>query len=240
MGQHRATESRTRHWDGVYSERGEQGVSWFAEEPAVSLKLLDVAGIRTDRSVIDVGAGASRLVDELLLRGHRDLTALDVSDHGLAIARTRLGAAADDVHWLVADLLSWRPRRRFAAWHDRAVFHFLADPDDRARYRAVLDDTLDADGVLVIATFAEDGPRACSGLPTVGYCADELLHELGGPGRWIELARHRDIHVTPTGIDQAFTWMALRRRPASAGVHDSATGPEHELGQLAGAATTER
>ena len=103
-----------------------------------------------------------------------------MSDHGLAIVRARLGAAADDVHWLVADLLAWRPHRRFAGWHDRAVFHFLTEPDDRARYRAVpcravLDDTLAADGVLVIATFAEDGPRACSGLPTVGYSADELL-----------------------------------------------------------------
>lgn len=199
----------------MYTGRGEQGLSWFAERSAVSLQLLDVAAIRTDRSVIDVGAGASRLVDELLMRGHRDLTALDVSDHGLAIARARLGAAAHDVHWLVADLLGWRPRRRFAAWHDRAVFHFLTEPDDRARYRGVLDDTLDADGVLVIATFAEDGPRACSGLPTVGYSGDELLLELGGPGRWIELARRREHHVTPSGVDQAFTWMALRRRPAN-------------------------
>jgi SAM-dependent methyltransferase len=240
MGQRSAATSRTRHWHGVYTERGEQGVSWFAEEPAVSLKLLDVAGIRTDRSVIDVGAGASRLVDELLLRGHRDLTALDVSDHGLAIARARLGAAADDVHWLVADLLDWRPHRRFGAWHDRAVFHFLADPDDRARYRAVLDDTLDADGVLVIATFAQDGPRACSGLPTVGYSADELLHALGGPGRWIELVRRREHHVTPSGVDQAFSWTALRRRPAAAGVDDRAGGPERGLGQPAGAVTIER
>lgn len=212
MGDDRVAEPRDRHWDGVYAERGERGVSWFAERPTMSLDLIDAAGVTPDRAVVDVGAGASRLADELLARGFIDLTALDVSDCGLAVARERLGRSADTVRWLVTDLLEWRPDRRFAAWHDRAVFHFLVDPDARARYRAVLDSALAADGVVVIATFAENGPRSCSGLPITRYSAAGLLDELGGQSTWTELARRQEHHTTPAGIDQPFTWLALGRR----------------------------
>ena len=206
--------SRAGHWDAVYAERGEDGVSWFTPRPTTSVELLDAAGLGPERSVIDIGAGASRLTDELIARGYTDLTALDVSDNGLAVTRGRLGGAADRVGWIVTDLLDWRPPRRFDAWHDRAVFHFLTDPADRSRYTAVLDAALAADGVVVIGAFAEDGPQACSGLPTVRYAPEELLDALGGPARWTELARRREHHTTPSGADQVFTWLALRRRAA--------------------------
>lgn len=207
-----AVETRTRHWDAVYAERGEHGVSWFAERPAVALDLLDAAGVGAERSLIDIGAGASHLVDELLARGHTDLTALDVSDHGLAVARARLGPAAGAVTWVVSDLFGWHPGRRYDVWHDRALFHFLTDPADRDRYVALLDAGLTDGGVAVIGTFAEDGPRACSGLPTVRFSPDQLLAALGGPGRWVELGRRREHHTTPGGADQAFSWLALHRR----------------------------
>lgn len=208
----RAVETPTEHWDMVYSERGEHGVSWFAEQPLRALELLDLAGVGAERSLIDIGAGASHLADELLARGHTDVTALDVSGHGLAAARARLGPAAGVVTWVVADLLGWEPERRYDVWHDRAVFHFLVDPAARDHYIALLDAALTDDGVVVIGTFAEDGPRACSGLPTARYSPEQLLAVLGGPGRWVELGRRREHHTTPAGVDQVFTWLALRRR----------------------------
>lgn len=207
-----AVDARTRHWGEVYAERGEQGVSWFTPQPVVSLDLLDAAGIGPAASVIDVGAGASRLVDALLDRGHTDLTVLDITEGGLAIARSRVGPAAARVQWVVADLLTWEPRRHYDVWHDRAVFHFLTAAAEQARYVQLLDRALDPGGVVVVGTFAEDGPQACSGLPTARYGPEELLDVLGGPGRWTELARRRRHHTTPWGVDQAFTWLALRRR----------------------------
>jgi len=214
VGRISAAEAGAHHWDGVYAHRGERGVSWFAQHPTVALALLEAAGVDREQPVLDVGAGASRLVDELLARGYSDVTALDVSDEGLAVSRARLGAAADQVRWVVTDLLGWTPERRVALWHDRAVFHFLTDPADRARYRAVCDAALAPDGVLVIATFAEDGPQACSGLPTARYSPEQLLDTLGGADRWIELARRREDHTTPSDVLQRFTWLALRRRTA--------------------------
>lgn len=210
-----AVGARTQYWDAVYSARGERGVSWFAEQPRVSLELLDAAGVEPRCSVIDVGAGASRLVDALLERRHREVSVLDVSDQGLAVARARLGAGAQLARWIVTDLLDWQPDRRFDVWHDRAVFHFLTDPREQVRYVDVLDTALAHDGVLVIATFADDGPQACSGLPTARYSPEQLLAVLGGPARWDELGRRREHHTTPAGVDQWFTWLALRRRTAS-------------------------
>lgn len=201
------------HWDGVYADRGEQGVSWFAETPALSLDMLDAAHVGLGRSLIDVGAGASRLMDALLARGRTDITALDVSEHGLAVAQERLGAAAEQIHWVVSDLLTWKPDRTFGVWHDRAVFHFLRDPDAQARYLELMDTALQVDGIAVIGTFAEDGPTACSGLPTARYSPDELLERLGGASQWVELARRRERHTTPSGSDQSFSWLALQRRP---------------------------
>ncbi len=186
-------------------------MSWFAPRPTVALALLDAVGVDREQPVLDVGAGAARLVDELLAGGYRDVTALDVSEEGLAVSRTRLGAASDQVRWVVTDLLDWAPEQCFAVWHDRAVFHFLTDPADRARYRAVCDAALTPHGVLVIATFAQDGPQACSGLPTARYSPEQLLDALGGTNRWVELARRAEDHTTPRGVVQRFTWLALRR-----------------------------
>lgn len=145
-------------WDGVYTRLDESKVSWFEPDPTCSLEMLDAAGVTPDLPVIDVGAGASRLVDALLGHGFSDVTALDVSNDGLARARERLGAAAGRVRWVVTDLLTWTPQRRYAVWHDRAVFHFLTDPADQALYRSLLDTALAPGARVVIGAFAQDGP----------------------------------------------------------------------------------
>jgi hypothetical protein len=201
---------RAGHWDAVYGRSDESTVSWFEPEPAMSLELLDLVGADADDAVIDVGAGASLLVDALLARRFTDVTLLDVSEVGLAQARRRLGEAARRVQWLVSDLVSWRPARRYRIWHDRAVFHFLTEPADQARYRELLDAALVPGAGAVVGTFAADGPDQCSGLPTARYSPETLAAALGSS---IEpLASRREIHRTPWGAIQPFTWLAGRRR----------------------------
>jgi 2-polyprenyl-3-methyl-5-hydroxy-6-metoxy-1,4-benzoquinol methylase len=204
--------ARAEHWGEVYAARDVAALSWFEAEPEPSLEMLDAAGARPGMSVIDVGAGASRLAGALLARGFSDVTALDVAEDGLALARAQLGGDAERVSWVVADLLEWQPTRRFEVWHDRAVFHFLTDPADRARYRALLASAVNPTGRLVMATFAEDGPDRCSALPTARYSADQLLDELDRDS-WTVLAHRRELHTTPSGVVQPLTWLALRRDP---------------------------
>jgi trans-aconitate methyltransferase len=175
----------------------------------MSLQLFDELGVGPGHSVIDVGGGASPLVDELLARGHRTLCVLDVAESGIRIARERLGRAADTVEWVIADVLNWQPARRFDVWHDRAAFHFLADPDDRERYRRVLAAATAPDAVAVLATFAPDGPEICSGLPVTRWDARSLAAELGPEWRLVSQAHVP--HTTPAGGVQPFTWTAFRK-----------------------------
>ncbi|MGH3843807.1 MAG: class I SAM-dependent methyltransferase [Pseudonocardiaceae bacterium] len=203
--------ARSRHWDQVYDLKGAERVSWFQPEPTVSLALIDELHPRLSEPVVDVGAGASTLVDGLLHRGYTDLTVLDVSAHGLRLARQGLGESADRVRWELTDLLQWTPPRRFAVWHDRAVFHFLTDPADRVRYRELAAAAMSPGGHLVLGTFAADGPEQCSGLPVARYHPDQLAAEFG-PG-FIPVTSRREHHHTPTGAEQRFTWLVLRRAP---------------------------
>jgi len=198
----------TRHWDDVYARTPEEAVSWYEDSPATSLRL--VAGAAAPgAAVIDVGAGASRLVDGLLDRGWQDVTVLDVSETALTATRARLEQSGKAAHLVVADLLTWRPERTYDVWHDRAVFHFLVDQDERQRYVQTAAAALRSGGALVIGTFAEDGPTSCSGLPTARYDATGLaavFHEAFVPER-----TEREEHTTPRGVVQPFTWVVLRR-----------------------------
>jgi SAM-dependent methyltransferase len=205
-----AAGSTSQHWDEVYGTKAEDAVSWFQEEPATSLRMLDEAGVPPTASVVDVGGGASRLVDALLARGHDDVTVLDISEHGVATARRRLGDDARRVGWVVADVTRWEPSRAFDVWHDRAVLHFLTEPADAARYCAVAAQVVGAGGLVVVATFAPDGPETCSGLPVQRYDAAGLAALFGAA--WEPEIAHRQVHVTPWGAEQPFTWLALRRR----------------------------
>lgn len=194
------------HWREVYAHRPVTDVSWFQQHPTTSIELIRATGARADSPIIDVGGGASTLVDRLLDEGYHDVTILDVADNALASARSRLGRRAGQVSWIVADLLNWQPDRHYQVWHDRAVFHFLTDPADRQQYRRVLNRAVTPGGHIVIGTFAADGPTRCSGLPTVRYSANALAAELPG---YRVLHQQREEHVTPADTLQPFTWLVL-------------------------------
>jgi hypothetical protein len=174
------------------------------------LELIETLGVGREAAVIDVGGGASKLVDHLIERGFSDLSVLDVSPAALAEGRRRLAARAPVV-WLCEDLLVWRPERRFELWHDRAVFHFLVSPDERDTYLRALHSAVGANGFVVLGTFAPDGPPSCSGLPVARYSVAELT-DLLGP-RFELLGTRREEHTTPKGVIQPFTWVAGRVRP---------------------------
>jgi trans-aconitate methyltransferase len=173
----------------------------------VSLELFDKLAIPTKAAVLDIGGGASTLVDGLIARGFKDLTVLDVSSEALDTVRLRLGEGGPVV-LIQGDLLEWRPERRFDVWHDRAVFHFLVDEEDRRSYFRILRSSLVSGGEVILATFAPDGPEYCSGLPVARYGPDQLIESLG-PDVQV-LNADREEHVTPAGVIQPFTWVAVR------------------------------
>ena len=193
------------HWQRVYTEKDSQKVSWYRPHLDKSLELIDGLHLGPDARVIDVGGGASTLVDDLLSRGFRNLTVLDLSAAALEVAKRRLGERADLVRWEVGDATEINLGcDSFDLWHDRAVFHFLAAPEQRRRYVERACCSLRTGGHIVLATFRLDGPERCSGLPVVRYSAEGLKHALG-PAYEI-VAEARDRHETPFGTEQSFVY----------------------------------
>jgi hypothetical protein len=201
--------NRRTHWDKIYSTKAEDQVSWFEALPAVSLEMMDATGMTRESCIIDVGGGASHLVDVLVARGLECLAVLDVSEAAIQHAKARIGARADVVTWLSSDVTGSWNLKPMDIWHDRAVFHFLTDGEDRRRYRQRLRETLRVGGTAIIATFALDGPETCSGLPVVRYSPETLAAELGEGFELMEARLHR--HVTPWGAVQSFQYSRLRR-----------------------------
>lgn len=210
MAREGASARRTEHWERIYRERPATAVSWYQPDPRPSLEMLDALQVGPEARIVDIGGGSSLLVDRLLDAGHHSVTVLDVSDAALERSRHRLGERAALVDWVEHDLLTWRPERQFDVWHDRALLHFMTAPEDREAYLAVLRAALAPDGAVIIATFAADGPERCSGLPVERYDGARLAALLG-PGLEVVETR-REVHRTPAGADQAFTWLGLRRR----------------------------
>ena len=208
--------SAPSHWEQVYREKGEPQTSWFRPHLDESLRWIDALALPSDAPVIDVGGGRATLVDDLLARGFSDVTVLDLAESALAQSRARLGDRAGAVHWLVGDIIGIDlPAGRYALWHDRAVFHFLTDDAAQRRYVQTAAHAVRPGGDLVVATFALDGPERCSGLPVSRYDAASLAARFAPC--FEKLGDSRDVHRTPFGTDQIFTYVHLRRRPEAVG-----------------------
>ena len=194
-----------QHWESIYRSKATDEVSWFQSHAGSSLRLIHDTGAGLDARIIDVGGGASVLVDNLLDTGYRDLTVLDLSESALAETRKRLGARASQVSWLASDITQASlPANAYDVWHDRAVFHFLTDPADRVRYVQQVLHAVKPGGHVIVATFGPGGPLQCSGLDVVRYAPDTLHAEFGAAFR---LLRHEtEVHQTPTGREQEFVY----------------------------------
>jgi len=200
---------RHAHWQNVYRTRGERDVSWFEESPQISLDLIRATGVGSDAAIVDIGGGASRLVDALLDEGFVDITVLDLSEKALATSKARLGARGSQVKWIAADVTAWEPPRTCDVWHDRAAFHFLTDPTDRTAYAERVLRAVRRGGHVIIGTFALDGPERCSGLPVVRHDAASLGQMLGPSFELVESRKHA--HQTPSGSIQRFQFSRFRR-----------------------------
>jgi hypothetical protein len=201
---------RQSHWETVYSSKAETEVSWFQDLPAPSLDIIKSLGATRNTSIIDIGGGASRLVDALLAEGFEQLSVLDLSDHALAAARRRLGAAAQKLCWIVDDVTAWAPTRVYDLWHDRAAFHFLTAPRAQAAYADRVAKAIRPGGHVIIGTFALDGPERCSGLPVSRHDAASIGAVLGEDFQLVETRRHD--HVTPGGAVQRFQFSSFQRK----------------------------
>ena len=204
--------NRQDHWNAIYRLKGEREVSWFEPEATISLEMVKASGIVAETSVLDVGAGESRFVDGLLAMGLSRITLLDISAEALERTRARLGPAGKALTWIAADVTGEWAADPVDVWHDRAVFHFLTDAADRARYMRRLNELVTPHGTAIIATFAPDGPEICSGLPVMRYAPDELHAEFGNA--FTLLAHEEQLHHTPFGTDQQFIYCMCRKSAA--------------------------
>ena len=196
--------TREHHWDAVYAAKSATDVSWYQSDPDLSLSMIQASGVPPDANIIDIGGGASTLADHLLSNGYHAITVLDVAATALEQAKHRLGHAAAGINWLVADVVAWHPSTQYSLWHDRAVFHFLTNPDDRRAYLTTLRQALLPGGTVVLATFALDGPESCSGLPVQRFSPETIASELGT--EFTLLQTTYEDHITPAGTLQRFIY----------------------------------
>jgi len=197
------------HWEGIYQRTPPMASSWYQPEPSRSLELLTSLRVGPTSSIIDVGGGDSTFVDAVVARRLGHVTVLDLSRTALQRARTRLGAHAAEVTWVEGDVLQADlPLHLYDVWHDRAVFHFLTDRDDRLRYVAAATSSLKPGGAVIISTFALAGPERCSGLQVARYDSDLLAREFGDAFALVSAVH--DVHRTPSGAEQHFTYAVLR------------------------------
>ncbi|MDO6432640.1 class I SAM-dependent methyltransferase [Flavitalea sp. BT771] len=201
--------NKRMHWDKIFAHKNDNEKSWFQPYPATSVAFIEELNLPKNAAIIDVGGGDSRLADTLLEKGYTDITVLDISAAAIQNARERLGKDADRVQWIVGDILEFLPSRHYDCWHDRAVFHFVTQPDNIRRYTRLMEDSIQPHGALIIGTFAEDGPEKCSGLPVKRYSQRMLTSILQSSFEKIRCIDEK--HETPFHTIQSFTFCSFRR-----------------------------
>lgn len=202
---------RKQHWEQVYTTRPSESVSWFQEHADLSLQLIRNTGLGKDAAIIDVGGGASTLIDDLVAEGYKDLTVLDLSAAAIQVAKKRLGEHANRVQWMEGDIIKTKfPRHRYDIWHDRAVFHFLTKPAERHAYVERVIHSVKPGGHVIIATFGKNGPDKCSGLPVMRYEPKGLHHEFG-EASFTLIDHQEEAHQTPSGKIQQFVYCYCRK-----------------------------
>ena len=203
--------NRKKHWGDVYQEKSPSELSWYQKEPKLSLELIRCTNVASNDAIIDVGGGASVLVDYLSKESFTNLTVLDISENAIAMAKKRLGDTAKSIEWIVSDITQFDTSQKFSLWHDRALFHFLTDPSDREIYVKALIKAIRTEGHLIIATFATGGPEKCSGLEIVQYDSEKMIAELGDNFSLVE--ERKEIHITPANNEQEFIFFHFLRVP---------------------------
>ena len=203
--------NRKKHWGDVYQEKSPSELSWYQKEPKLSLELIHCTNVASNDAIIDVGGGASVLVDYLSKESFTNLTVLDISENAIAMAKKRLGDTAKSIEWIVSDITQFDTSQKFSLWHDRALFHFLTDPSDREIYVKALIKAIRTEGHLIIATFATGGPEKCSGLEIVQYDSEKMIAELGDNFSLVE--ERKEIHITPANKEQEFIFFHFLRVP---------------------------
>jgi ubiquinone/menaquinone biosynthesis C-methylase UbiE len=198
------------HWENVYETKDATEVSWFQENPELSLQMIEQTGVDNAAQIIDVGGGASTLVDNLLARNYQNITVLDISMAALQVVKERLGSQANLVTWLASDITQVQlPENFYDVWHDRAVFHFLTRATDRQKYVETVTQSVKAGGHVIVATFGVDGPSRCSGLEIVRYDSTSLHDEFGSAFDLIDSTT--ESHETPFGTEQKFIYCYCRK-----------------------------
>ncbi len=192
------------HWQNVYQNKKPNETSWFQEQPTVSLNLIRKTNLDHEQSIIDIGGGASILVDKLFDEGFKNLTVVDISEKALDYAKERLGKQSQGITWIAADITEHNFQEQYHLWHDRAVFHFMIGKEAKERYKQNLNEALLIGGYLIIATFALDGPNKCSGLEVERYDTKKLQIELGAQFSLLQSIENE--HQTPLGTKQKFTY----------------------------------
>jgi SAM-dependent methyltransferase len=202
-------EARKDHWEKVYAGKASTQVSWYQQNPRLSLNMIRETGVTPSQRIIDIGGGASTLVDHLLDAGFQDISVLDIAHGAIEQAKARLGQRANQVTWLESDVTGFRPEQPYAVWHDRAVFHFLTDPLDRSAYVHSMAGALQPGSYAIIATFDLEGPEQCSGLDIVRYSPETLAAVLGDEFRLVKTSS--EDHLTPSNAVQKFIYCRFTR-----------------------------
>ena len=202
-------EELKKHWDTIYASKELEETSWYQEVPSTSLKIIATLKLEKSASIIDVGGGESLLVDHLLSMGFEDISVLDISETAIEKAKQRLGSQSKQVNWIISDVISFKPKRQYDLWHDRATFHFLIDSPDILRYVETTAKAVKNDGFLTISTFSEEGPDRCSGLEIKQYSENSLVRLFSNDFEKIHCLQTD--HQTPSGELQNFVFCSFRK-----------------------------